>query len=177
MQVTGNQANKTIHSINNNNSPKGLSGNTRSVSNDNQKCPITTSEKTVHKKDLKQLSNAITKLLSDITSKFDDLKSGKASGAYTKGNISDFGKRLNVIQKQIDEYTGKLQSSSYKHHSSKPKTLNNASDQVKDVQKEIKKLVKQDSFDMTQTHQAYKDNNQRANDLLMGKKAPSKFEQ
>lgn len=159
-----------------NNSPKGLSGNTHSVSNDNQKCPVTTSEKTVHKKDVKQLKNAMTKLLSDMTSKINDIKNNKANGAFSQDNIRDLGSRLDAVQKDIIKYQGLLNSSSYKHHSSKQKTLDDASGQVKNLKAQIAKLEKQDNDKMNQTHQAYKNNNQKHNEFLMGRKTPSKFE-
>ncbi|WP_272525684.1 MULTISPECIES: hypothetical protein [unclassified Providencia] len=162
---------------NTNNSPKGLSGNTHSVSNDNQKCPITTSKKTVHKKDVKQLKNAMTKLLSDITSKINDIKNNKANGAFSQDNIRELGDRLDAVQKNIVTYQGLLNSSSYKHHSSKQKTLNDAPGQVKNLKAQIAELEKQDNDKMNQTHQAYKNNKQKHNEFLIGRKTPSKFEQ
>ncbi|MCG9535807.1 MULTISPECIES: hypothetical protein [Providencia] len=178
MRIKTPQQNTNIQNVNRNtsNSSKGISGHTNNVSNNNQKCPVTTSEKTVNKKDVKQLNNAITKLLSDITSKINDFKNNKENGAFSKDNIKDFGDRLDTIQKDIFKYQKLLNSSSYKHHSSKQKTLDRAPGQVKNVEAQIAKLKKQDNVRMNQTHQTYIDNNEKHDNLLMGKKTLSKFE-
>lgn len=169
---------QTTISGNTNKSLKGISGNTNNVSNNNQKCPVMTSEKTVHKKDISQLTKKITKSIENIIQSIKKTNS-KAIGADHLFSNSPAAMRseLDKLEKNINKYQDLLKSSSYNHHKSKPEKLEKLKTQLSETKKEInlteKKMIHKERMNDT----IYLDNRERQNNFINGVKHPSKFKE
>ncbi|MEX0422400.1 hypothetical protein KDV38_01445 [Providencia rettgeri] len=158
------------------NSSKGISEHTSNVSNHNQKYPVATSEKTVHKKEITKLNKDITTGLSHIKSKLSNILSDKASGPFQNDSIKELKSQLDRLTASVKSYQDKLDSSSYKHNSSKQKTITKLETKLSTITEKMSKAESNNKFNVSRGNQAHLDNKQKAFDLREGNKAPSKFE-
>ncbi|UPS64106.1 hypothetical protein [Providencia rettgeri] len=157
-------------------SSKGISGRANNVSNNNQECPVTTSEKTVHKKDITKLNNNVTAGLSKIKSKLDAILSDKISAPFQNNVINELKVELKALTTSVNNYQNKLNSSSYAHNSSKQKTITTLETKLSTVTGKMSKAERNNQFNVIRDKQVLLDNTQKASDLSQGKKTPSKFD-
>lgn len=161
---------------NTNKSLKGISGNTNNVSNNNQKCPVMTSEKTVHKKDISQLTKKITKSIENI---MQDIKKA-SSGAIGANNLfsnspATMKLTLKTLEKDINKYQDLLKSSSYNHHKSKPEKLEKLKNQLSEANKKVDLTENKTIHKEKMNNIKYHDNLERQNNFINGVKPLSKF--
>ncbi|MBV2187768.1 hypothetical protein [Providencia rettgeri] len=178
MKITVHQQNTNIQGTNRKtgNSSKGISGRTNNVSNNNQECPVTTSEKTVHKKDITKLNNNVTAGLSKIKSKLDAILSDKMSAPFQNNVINELKVELKALTTSVNNYQNKLNSSSYAHNSSKQKTITTLETKLSTMTVKMSKAESNNQFNIIRDKQDLLDNIQKASDLRQGKKAPSNLE-
>lgn len=96
----------------------------------------TTTEKTVHLKEVKQLKDLVSSNISRIQGSINKIMSGHV--LYRSSNsITSLNKDLLLLKTEIKSYQDKLDSSSYQHHQSKQSTLTKLGSEIDSLQSQI----------------------------------------
>lgn len=153
-----------------------IASSTSNVSNtSNQQPKIVTAEKTVHVKDVKQLNTKIKNSIKKIVSQ---LKTAQSGDVFSRNgvNMKDISTTLSSLKNEIKSYQTKLDSSSYKHHTSKKETITKLNNLVKSTEGKIHLAESKLQFERRQNNTIGLDSQEKINERITQEASRSKYE-
>ncbi|HGN1706577.1 TPA: hypothetical protein ACKRTE_002459 [Providencia rettgeri] len=134
-------------------------------------------EKTVHKKDIIRLNNDVNAGINKIKSTLKIITNDTSLGSLKDEKIKELNRNLSELSDSVQTYKNKYHSTSYIHNSSKLDTLNKLEKKLSVLSVNIQNVKNKNNYFNTRSDQIHNDNYNKAAELRIGKKTPSKFEE
>ncbi len=137
--------------------------------------PIT-SEKTVSKKNIKDLRDGISKNLSIISTQIKKIGTSDGRGGkvtLSKHTMSNFNNLLSTLKDNIQNYKNELERSTYQHNSNKEKVLSKLEDKLSNTAEKLKESEGKNNYfsrdsSVKQTKNIFANTQQRQEDYKNG---------